>query len=110
MGLQDTYTILAGRVEKLLVTDSTVQAAMLSGTHLAGPSVIERTTLQSMDFEASTVENLTIRGSTIDGHVGAAGARFSGLRLEQVRYGALYRLLDPGAAYHKGDRFPPKGP
>jgi hypothetical protein len=102
--------VMAGEVDALRVSDSTLQMTMISRSRVFGRSMIERTTLQAIDFDASIIDGFAIRASTIDGELGAAGAKFAGLRLENVRYGRIYHLADAGATYERGDRFPQKGP
>jgi uncharacterized protein YjbI with pentapeptide repeats len=97
-------------VSGLNVSDSTLRMASFSKCRVAGANVFDRVTFEALGLGSSTMTGLVIRRSTLDGPLEAEKARIVGMRLEDVRYGKFYQLLDAGAVYEGGDRFPKKRP
>jgi uncharacterized protein YjbI with pentapeptide repeats len=102
------FTLAHSQVEGLRVVRCGLQGTSFRESRVFGKSELEACIIAGLDLEGTRVEGLALRRSTIDGPVTAPKAAFSGLELEEVRYGPGYRLLDQGATYEKGSRFPAK--
>lgn len=100
--------VLHAQVTDLHVADAQLPGLLVSHSTIAGRSLWERVVLVGPDLGESTFEGLELRDVTVDGPLRAAGARFRGLKLAGLRRGPQFRLLDGGADYQQGDRFPEK--
>jgi uncharacterized protein YjbI with pentapeptide repeats len=103
-------SVLAGNFGELRVVDSTLRASSIQESRISGKVMLERAVVQALDLRESTVAELVVRRCSVDGPLGIERARFGTIRLDEVRYGGSYRLLDSGAVIEHGDRFPKARP
>ena len=97
--------LVACKIGRLALSQSTFSGAWVTKCELGPGSQVASSTLEGTFWDETQSRDMTFRAVTIKELLCARGARFTSLKLVDVRYASDLKLVLEGAQFDAGDRF-----